>query len=796
MKHLVVTIIIFFSVALLVSAQNIVVKGRVVNKISNIPIPYATVVVWQSSNGTITDIDGNYSLAVSPGVMRLSVSCLGFESKVTEEKILKVGVYSIDILLDEFTQGLNEVTVQANIFRKPEESPVSLRRIGVAEIERNPGANRDISKVVQSFPGVASSVSYRNDLIVRGGGPSENVFYLDGIKIPNLNHFATQGSSGGPVGILNADLIREVDFYSGAFPASKGGVLSSALDMKMIDGNTTKAKRKATLGASEIAFAVDGPLSPNTTYLLSIRRSYLQFLFDALGLPFLPTYNDITIKTKTKINAQNELTFLGIGAYDYNRLNTSANETEEKRYTLAYLPESDQWNYTVGAVYKHFKEHSYRTIAISRNHLYNRAFKYKNNDASSELNKLLDYDSDEIENHLRAEENIRLGLFKLIYGIELDQSTYKNYTMQRKYDNGLSFDDVYQSQLDMFGYGAYMQGSKKSDDQRLTLSFGLRLDGNNYSQETSNPITHLSPRFSAAYQFSGKWFVNGSVGRYYKLPSYTMLGFRDAQGVLVNKENNIGYIKSDQLALGLEYRLKQNAILTLEGFYKHYDNYPFSLTDSVSMASKGADFGVFGTEAVTPDSQGRAFGLELMGRWSGVGGLTFVGAYTLVRSEFGLDADHLIYSSWDNRHIFTFTGSQELKRNWVVGVKWRFLAGAPYTPYDMNKSALVQAWDVQNKGYLNFAAYNTERLSLFHQMDLRIDKSYYFKGWMLGVYLDIQNLYNSKYKQQPDLLLDESGGGAVIVNPEAVPEEQRYLLKEIENVSGTIIPSIGIMVEF
>ena len=134
-----------------------------------------------------------------------------------------------------------------------------------------------------------SPVGYRNDLIVRGGGPSENRFFMDGIEIPNINHFATQGASGGPVSIVNADLIREINFYTGAFPADRAGGMSSVLDFKLRDGDPERQSFKATLGASEVGLSGSGHIGGRTTYIFSARQSYLQMLFKLLGLPFLPT---------------------------------------------------------------------------------------------------------------------------------------------------------------------------------------------------------------------------------------------------------------------------------------------------------------------------------------------------------------------------------------------------------------------------------------------------------------------------------------------------------------------------
>ncbi|MDZ7775591.1 MAG: TonB-dependent receptor plug domain-containing protein [Bacteroidales bacterium] len=170
--------------------------------------------------------------------MKLKVSSVGYQTKVTEEIMVTNNKTAfIDIAMEKASIDLDEVTIKASPFKRSEESPTSLRTLGIGEIEKTPGANRDISRVIQALPGVASSVAFRNDVIVRGGGPNENSFFLDGVEIPTLNHFSTQGASGGPVGIVNADFIREVDFYSGAFPHPKGRALSSVLDFRMKEGN-------------------------------------------------------------------------------------------------------------------------------------------------------------------------------------------------------------------------------------------------------------------------------------------------------------------------------------------------------------------------------------------------------------------------------------------------------------------------------------------------------------------------------------------------------------------------------
>ncbi|HSW67622.1 MAG TPA: carboxypeptidase-like regulatory domain-containing protein, partial [Bacteroidales bacterium] len=262
-------------------SQNGTIRGRVYNETNNEPLPFTNLVIFGTNIGSTSDLDGNFIFTgLQPGFVRLQASAVGFESKVTEEfMVTNAKVSNIDIGMREVNIDLGEVVIAASAFQRNEESPVSLRRLGIAEIERSPGSNRDISRVIQSLPGVAFTPAFRNDVIIRGGGPNENRFFLDGVEIPNLNHFATQGGSGGPVGIINVDFIREVEMFSSAFPANRGNALSSVFEFRQVRGNTERMNVRTTLGASDLGLTIDGPLSANTTLIASARRSYLQFLF-------------------------------------------------------------------------------------------------------------------------------------------------------------------------------------------------------------------------------------------------------------------------------------------------------------------------------------------------------------------------------------------------------------------------------------------------------------------------------------------------------------------------------------
>lgn len=780
------------------------IEGYIYNAKNNEPVQFASVAIWQTSIGSISDLDGKFLFTgLEPGFVELRVSAVGYKTYISEEiMITNAKKTFLDIPLEEKTEEIEQVSITASSFRRSAESPVSLRRIGISEIERNPGSNRDISKAIQSFPGVASTPAFRNDVIVRGGGPNENSFYLDGVEIPNLNHFATQGASGGPVGIINVDFIRGINYYSSAFPANRSDALSSVIELRQIDGNPEKLNFRGTVGASDLGITLNGPLSDNTTFIASARRSYLQFLFSALGLPFLPTYNDFQFKTKTRIDEKNELIFIGLGAIDQFELNNEANKTPGQRYILNYIPVNEQWNYTIGAVFKHYRDKGFDTYVLSQNVLNNRSYKYQNNKEIDSL-KILDYTSGEMENKFRYEKNTRLGDFKINAGVSLEHARYTNETYRKNFINNKVVTEDYVSSLDILKYGFFGQTSKKILDDRLTLSLGIRADANNYSNSMNNPLDQLSPRLSFSYVLVKNLYLNFNTGRYYQLPPYTTLGYRNNNNILVNKQAGLKYISSDHFVAGLEYTPNKNSNISLEGFYKLYNQYPLSLRDSVSIASKGGDFGVFGDEAVVSNAEGRSYGMELLYRNKMIKKINILLSYTLVRSEFKDMNDELqptnnyTPTAWDNIHLLNIIISRNFNNNWETGLKWRYVGGQPYTPYDLENSAYVTVWNTTGRPYPDYSRFNEKRLDPFHQLDVRVDKQFFYTNFSIMLYLDIQNIYNFKSDVQNEYINENESGETVIENPNDPLQEQRYELTRIPGEgSGTILPTVGIIVEF
>ena len=786
----------FISISNFALSQNVKVYGTITNALNNDPIPFANIVVEGTMIGTTSDIDGNYEiLNLQAGAYNFKCSYIGFNTDIQSEiKVSSNKNLRLDFFLSENSEVLSEVKIKGNTFNKTKASPVSLRTINASEISKSPGGNRDISKVISNLPGVSSSSSFRNDIIIRGGAPSENRFFLDGIEIQTINHFSTQGSSGGPVGILNVNFIREVDLYTGSFPANRGNALSSVMELKQIEGNDEEISGSFTVGSSDAGLTLNTPISKKSTLLLSVRRSYLQFLFKALKLPFLPTYNDMQFKYTYKPNNKNQFNFLGIAAIDDFTLNPGINDGEkdsmqlaQNNYNLNNLVINNQWNYTVGGTWRHFFSNSNLFFVMSRSHLNNTALKYEDY-ADETSQKILDYKSEEIENKTRLEYNFERNEYTINVGANLEDATYLNNTKQKFTVGDSIFTGIVNADLNFLKYGAFSQIGKTYFSNKLAASFGLRIDGNSFTESKNTP--NLSPRLSLAFNLNEKISLNSNIGRFYQLPTYTILGFED-DGKYLNKDAS--YISCDHLVVGIEYNPSSYSKITLESFYKSYANYPFSVLDSISLANLGGDFGVIGNEDISSISKGNSYGVELLAQQKMSSSIYGILSVTYYRSRFEDKKGNLVASTWDNRFILNMTAGKKFKRNIELGLKYRYSGGAPYTPIDLINSSNKAIWDINQRGVLDYNLLNTKRLNGQHGLDIRVDKKWFFKSWSLNAYIDIENILNAKRELPSEYGIDPNLGPLVSGTGET---SDSYPLYEIVNNSGTVLPSIGLLVEF
>ena len=758
-------------------------RGKILEE-NQSPLFGATVVLEGTTFGAITDELGQFSIPnIPPGTYTIQAGYLGFTTQtVFNFQIKSVGTPPLNFVLLEASQALDEVVVALSPITRPKETPLSTQSLSAVEIANYPGSNNDVVQVAQTLPGVSPSIGgFRNDLIIRGGAPNEVVYYLDGIEIPNINHFSTQGSAGGPVGMLNVSFISDVRLSASAFGTQYNNPLSGVLQFTQRDVNPDGFAGNFRLSASEAALTLETPLSVNkengavkTDVLFSIRRSYLQFLFELIGLPIRPDYWDYQYKLNHRIDTYNSLSFVGLGSIDEFTVALPEDPTPDQQATFDQVPFINQNSNTVGVTWKRrFKDQNgFMELSLSNNSLWNTYSEYNDNTSQTDLR--FQNDALESETKLRVAVNRFDKGWKWSHGFHLQRAFYENSTL-----NTLAGFN-YNTTLDFINYGVFTQGSKDFFEDRLALSFGFRMDGDTFTKG-SNLLKTFSPRFSASYSLAPSWKLNGTAGVYYKIPPYTMLGFQNAAQEFLNQA--LDYTRSTHLVLGVEKILNPAARVSLEGFYKHYSDYPVSLEDGVSMANKGASFEVLGNEAIASVGKGKAYGLELLWQQKLTDRFFGIFSYTYFYSTFsGLDPEVFRPSVWDSRHLASFTAGYTLPRNWEVSARHRFAAATPFVPTDLAKTTQLYPQIV-----LDYDRLGSEKLDAFNQLDIRIDKKWFYKKIALDFFIEIQNALANTNPQPPNYGLSRDTSG-MPVNPRS--------LFQIPLEEGSVIPSFGVVIDF
>ena len=776
-------VVLCMAVTVVYSQVQGTLSGKIIEE-NQSPLFGASVVLEGTSFGAITDENGQYIIPnIPPGTYTVKVSYLGFNAQtVFNFQIKSAGTPPLNFTLQEASESLDEVVLALSPITRPKETPLSTQSLSAVEIASYPGSNNDVVQVAQTLPGVSPSIGgFRNDLIIRGGAPNEVVYYLDGIEIPNINHFSTQGSAGGPVGMLNVSFISDVRLSASAFGAQYNNPLSGVLQFTQRDVNPEGFAGNFRLSASEAALTLETPLSVNkengtvkTDVLFSVRRSYLQFLFELIGLPIRPDYWDYQYKLNHKIDAYNSLSFVGLGSIDKFTVALPEDPTPDQQATFDQVPFINQNSNTVGVTWKRrFKDQSgYMEMSLSNNSLWNTYSEY--NDNASQTDLRFQNDALESETKLRLAVNRFDKGWKWSHGFHLQRAFYENSTL-----NTLAGFN-YNTTLDFINYGVFTQGSKDFFEDRLALSVGFRMDGDTFTKG-SNLLKTFSPRVSASYSLAPSWKLNGTAGVYYKIPPYTMLGFQNAAQEFLNQD--LDYTRSTHLVLGVEKILNPAARLSLEGFYKYYSDYPVSLEDGVSMANKGAGFEVLGNEAIASVGDGKAYGLELLWQQKLTDRFFGIFSYTYFYSTFsGLDPEVFRPSVWDSRHLASFTTGYKLPRNWEVSARNRFAAATPYVPTDV-----AQTTQVYPQIILDYDRLGSDKLDPFNQLDIRIDKKWFYKKMALDFFIEVQNVLAYANPQPPSYGLNRDASG-MPVNPRS--------LFQVPLEEGSVIGTLGIVIDF
>jgi len=292
------------------------IEGFIIDSYSKSELIGANVLIVNSNIGGATDIKGKFVIESVPvGNYSLKFSFLGYNSVVKTDIIVRSNrITTVNCELNSTSIEADEVVVQDAYFQNNGEQQISNINFSREEIRRAPGSAGDVSRILMSLPSVAQVNDQSNTLAVRGGSPIENTFYIDNIEIPNINHFPSQGASGGAIGMLNVDFIEDVNFFTGGFSAIYGNKLSSIMEISLREGNRNEFDGQLDLNFSGFGGIIEGPISESSSFMISARRSYIDFLIKMInvGSSIAPTYGDVEGKIVFDIDKNNKIMLVGV----------------------------------------------------------------------------------------------------------------------------------------------------------------------------------------------------------------------------------------------------------------------------------------------------------------------------------------------------------------------------------------------------------------------------------------------------------------------------------------------------
>ncbi len=732
------------------------VTGTVVDATTQSPIVGATVQVMETERGVIADANGQFTIYnLPPGNYQLRFSSVGYEPVIrTDVVVYGARPQEVFVGLNPTSALTEEVVVRPDYFQKNPTAVTSVQTLSNEEIRRLPGGFEDVVRAISTLPGVAQVSGGRNDLLVRGGAPSENLYLIDNIESPNINHFGTQGAGGGPLSFVNLDFVREVTFSTGGFGAKYGDRISSVLNIDLREGRKDRTGGKATISASQFGLNLEGPVTEEGSYIFSARRSYLDLIFKAAGFSFVPEYWDFLGKATYRLGPSDQLSGLAIAAIDRVRF---FNDDQDDIFDNSRILDNSQDQLVAGITWKHLFENGYVNTTFGRTRV---AYEFRQTDSS--LQPIFENSSTEDEFSLRVDAVVKMGeRMELGFG---GQAKTTNFEADIFLDQpGFQLDLAPE---DRFYKGAVYAQVSRQVWEGLRANVGGRLDYFSGIEKTVYP----SIRASFTQAIGDLTAFNLSAGRYFQAPSYIWL--------VANEENrDLKSIQTDMLVGGIERTLAEDVKVSLEGYYKKYDDYPASLQRQyLVLANTGAGFGgadegfaSFGLEPLASLGEGRSYGAEVLvqkklseTRYFGTAALSLNWSYFTPID--GVERP----SNFDQRIIFNLSGGYQITEEWEVGVKFRFATGRPYTPVDSTGDP--------GFGFLVVDEYNTLRLDPSHSLDVRVDKRWPIESWNLITYIDVQNIYNRQ-------------------NPQVPRYNARLGTGEVEDSIG-ILPSIGISAEF
>lgn len=733
------------------------VRGKITDAASKAPIAGATVIVVGSSplNGTTTDVEGIFRLPkVNVGRTSIKINYLGYEDIFAKDIIVNAGKEVIlDFSMTESLTNLNEVTVkynrtEDNRVANNEMATASARPFSPAETLKYAGSLGDPSRMAANFAGVSGANDARNDIIVRGNSPASLLWRLDGVNIPNPNHFGSLGTSGGPVSMLNTNLLAKSDFMSGAFPAEYANALGSVFDLRLRKGNDEKHEFLAQVGFNGVEIGAEGPYSKKSkaSYLVNYRYSLFGIMsnlgFEIAGTPY---YQDLTFKTDIPVGKKGNLSFWAIGGKSNITFLGKDVDTEKGD---AYGDENTNTHvsYETGVAalsYEHrFTDKTYGKITLSGSRSYQNfqgdtvLYQAESKAIAQEiLQQEAQFTNEKLS--LNASINHKINAKnKISGGVIIDLNRFKLL-------NATLFPSLV-SQRNTAGETmlsqAYMQW-KHRFSQQLSLNVGLTA-----LQYELNNSQALEPRLGLSYALNNRSTLNIAYGLHSNLQPLLLYFYQtpnpDGSYTLTNK--NLDLTRSHHFVLGYERSLTENIRLKVETYYQSLFDVPVEqIASYYSVLVEGANFNPIDKGNLTNKGTGRNYGVEMTLEKYFSNNYYFLVTGSLFDSKYkgsdGIERN----TPFNGHYVLNVLAGKDIlvgSRNNVLSINWKMTsAGGRYIrPINLSASA-----DAHTTIYDDANAYLQQQDGYF-RTDLKIGYKINRRRSTHEIAIDLQNLTNSQ----------------------------------------------------
>ncbi len=733
------------------------ISGKIYDDITKQPLTGAVIVLMgtDNANGTVSDIDGYFKLPAVPiGRQAIKVSYTGYEERMANDIVVTAGKeVSMNIGMQEALHKLNEITVTYNKAKDKtrtnnDMAQVSARSFNMDETKRYAGALGDPSRMAANFAGVVSGNDSRNDIVVRGNSPIGMLWQLEGLNIPNPNHYGSMTSTGGPVSMLNNNNIDKSDFMTSAFPAQYGNAVAGVFDMRLREGNRNKHEFVAQMGFNGFELGAEGPLGKkkNTTYLVNYRYSTLG-VFQKMGIDFgagsiVPYYQDLNFKVTSNINKRAKLTLFGMsGRSKIDFLGKDVDSTKIGIYGgNPYYDERNLFGTTVNGVAYEYrlsdKTVSKLTIGYSGTMQQYKADSLSTDDYKPYADAFGRLSSEKISgvwtiNHkINAQNNLQGGV---IY----DQTSYKLLNKDIKPDGS---EEVFINSKGNFGLmQAYTQWKHRYNDKLSSVA------GVHAQYITLNNTMAAEPRASVRYAISSKKAISIGYGLHHQAQNiYTYFVQTNTTNGAVLTNKDLGFTRSHHTVLTYDWNINEHLRIKAEAYYQLLGNVPVEQRSTAfSVLNTGADFGTTDVDSLVNKGKGYNYGTEVTVERFFNKGYYFLITGSLFQSRYSGSDGVERNTAFNTGHVLNVLAGKEFK----VGKKGSVLAlnlklstvgGRYFTPLDLEQSK------IEGKSVYKESLAFSQQQQAYFRTDLRIAYRKEYKKSTLEMAVDFQNLTNQQ----------------------------------------------------